>query len=394
MIKHKLVTDQKKILFVMSQILSGGMELQIFEILRLLDRSLFEPFICTVDYPTSGTLKAFTLKATAQDIALREAYESLSTHIYDLSPLSVYDPRGVVQVLNVIRDCKPDLLYINTVMRAQIAGILARIPIVQHVRAEIGALDAPKFSSLANRYTSRFSRLIITGSEAVKVQAEKAWRLDRSKIRVVQSGVDISKFNPNQSKAPLELKQHLGFKVDDKVVITVGNARPVKGYHYFLQLASIISNDRTDVGFVLVGDGPSLPELETQASKLGLQDKVLFLHRRTDIPQLLAMADVFVSTSLNEASPNSVKEAMAMELPVVVTTVGGVPEIVENCFNGFLTPPASPLPMAEKVNWLLNNPDQARAFGRRGRETVCKQFTNVRMVFGVQQTFKDVLGLK
>jgi glycosyltransferase involved in cell wall biosynthesis len=159
-------------------------------------------------------------------------------------------------------------------------------------------------------------------------------------------------------------------------------------------LCAEINQNRTDVRFILIGDSPSAEGLQTQAHNLGLQDRLLFLGRRSDIPELLAVANVFVSTSIKDASPGSMKEAMAMELPVVATKVGGHPEIVEEGYSGFLTPPGSLSALAEKVNWLLDHPDQARIYGCRGREIVCEKFTNTEMVKGVERTFKDVLRLE
>jgi glycosyltransferase involved in cell wall biosynthesis len=390
------LNTRKKVLMVMSPILRGGMELQIYEILRLIDKDLFELFVCTVYYQENSFFRQSVIQfqPSEADISLRLDYDRLASRIYELPPLPLYDMRGVWHILKIIWDNKIDLVYANQVLWAQIAGVLAGVPIILHIRSELSWPSMSRLGFWSNFISSRFSRIVLTVSEAVKEQVATGWHLGREKIRVVHSGIDIEKFDPSRINNHCEIKASLGIRGDEKIVLRVGNFSPPKDTPSFIRLASEISQQRTNVRFILVGDGPSSEELETQARILGLHDKLLFLGRRIDIPQLLSISNVFVSTSIKDASPGSMKEAMAMELPIVATRVGGHPEIVEDGYNGFLVPPGSPSAMAEKVNWLLDHPDQARVFGCRGREIVCEKFTNTKMVSGVEQAFKDVLGLK
>jgi glycosyltransferase involved in cell wall biosynthesis len=390
------VKIRKKVLMVMSPILRGGMELQIREILQLIDKDLFELFVCTVHYQENTFLRQSVIQfqPSEADISLRQDYGRLASRIYELPPLALYDVRGVWYILKIIRDHKIDLVYANQVLWAQIAGVLAGVPIVLHIRSELSWPSMSRLGFWSNFISCRFSKIVLTVSEAVKEQVATGWHLNRKKIRVVHSGIDIEKFDPAKIKNRRAIKESLGISPDEKIVIRVGNFSPPKDTPSFIRLCAEINQNRTDVRFILIGDSPSAEGLQTQAHNLGLQDRLLFLGRRSDIPELLAVANVFVSTSIKDASPGSMKEAMAMELPVVATKVGGHPEIVEEGYSGFLTPPGSLSALAEKVNWLLDHPDQARIYGCRGREIVCEKFTNTEMVKGVERTFKDVLRLE
>jgi glycosyltransferase involved in cell wall biosynthesis len=387
----------KKVLIVMSPIIRGGMELQICEILRLLDKNLFKTIVCTVRFKENTFMRNSIIQfqqSDETDASLQQEYARWASRIYDLPPLSIIDLRGVWHIYKIIRGNKIDLIYTNQVLWAQIAGIMAGIPIILHIRSELSWPSMSRLAFWTNFISCRFAKIVLIVSEAVKEQAATGWHLNRKKIRVVHSGIDIEKFDPSRIKDQREVKNSLGIYADEKIIIQVGNFSPPKDTPSFIRMAAEINQRRADVRFILVGSGPTAKEIQTQVNAQGLHEKLLLLGRRADIPQLLSIANIFVSTSLKDASPGSMKEAMAMKLPVVATRVGGHPEIVEDNVSGFLVPPGSISSMVEKVNWLLDHPNQARDFGCRGREIVIEKFTNTNMVRGVEQAFKDVLGLE
>ena len=123
-----------------------------------------------------------------------------------------------------------------------------------------------------------------------------------------------------------------------------------------------------------MGDGPYRPALEQQAAELGIAERVVFAGSREDVARMLAAADVFVLPSLTEALPTVVAEAMAAGLPIVATTVGGIPEMVRHGEAALLVPPADPEALAAAVLRLLANPRQAAAMGRSGRRVVAERF--------------------
>ncbi|MFH1331457.1 MAG: glycosyltransferase family 4 protein, partial [Actinomycetota bacterium] len=108
--------------------------------------------------------------------------------------------------------------------------------------------------------------------------------------------------------------------------------------------------------------------------RLGLEGRVLFAGARDDVARMLAAADLFVLPSLTEALPTVVTEAMAAGLPIVATTVGGIPEMVHHGEAALLVPPADPGALAAAVCRLLANPRQAAAMGRSGRRLVAARF--------------------
>jgi glycosyltransferase involved in cell wall biosynthesis len=125
---------------------------------------------------------------------------------------------------------------------------------------------------------------------------------------------------------------------------------------------------------VLVGGGKLGPELEKEAEALGLGDRVRFLGPRSDIPEILGAADVFVLSSDYEGSPLSIMEAMAAGKPVISTAVGGVPELVEDGRSGLLVPRGSPKALAEAVNLMVKNHEAREAMGRASLGLATERF--------------------
>ena len=131
---------------------------------------------------------------------------------------------------------------------------------------------------------------------------------------------------------------------------------------------------RPDVDLLLVGDGPLRGDLTAQAASLGITDRVRFLGVRNDVPELLAASDIFALTSVSEAASLTLLEAMASRLPVVVTAVGGNPELVRAGIDGLLVPRGDAVATAEAIGTLLDDPDQARSMGQAGAARVAEVF--------------------
>jgi glycosyltransferase involved in cell wall biosynthesis len=126
--------------------------------------------------------------------------------------------------------------------------------------------------------------------------------------------------------------------------------------------------------YLVVGSGDHEHALKELTKTHGVEDRVIFTGSRDDIPDLLALSDVFVLPTLGEALPTVLAEAMAAQKPIVVSNVGGVPEMVEDGRNGLLVAPANPEQLSTACLQLLQHHDQAQAMARAGREIVEQRF--------------------
>ena len=129
--------------------------------------------------------------------------------------------------------------------------------------------------------------------------------------------------------------------------------------------------------------------MEALAASLRISKQVLFLGNRKDIPQVLQALDLFVLSSTSEGLPLTVLEAMAVGLPVVATRVGGIPEVVVEGQTGFLVPPGKVEAMAQKIQQLLEDKEQAAQMGQAAAQQVRLNFDLKRMVADYENSYEN-----
>jgi glycosyltransferase involved in cell wall biosynthesis len=181
-------------------------------------------------------------------------------------------------------------------------------------------------------------------------------------------------------------------EVPGLIVGAAGRLSREKGFDVFLDSAIRICARRTDVGFVLFGDGPMRPALQQKIAEHGLQQRFILGGFRTDVEKLLPGLDLAVLSSHTEGLPVAVLEAQAAGVPVVATAVGGTPEVILEGVTGWLVRPANPTVLAESITFALDNESQRRSMGRAGRQRVRDEFTFKAQAEQYQQLFDRLLS--
>ncbi|MBS7614117.1 glycosyltransferase family 4 protein, partial [Candidatus Bathyarchaeota archaeon] len=158
--------------------------------------------------------------------------------------------------------------------------------------------------------------------------------------------------------------------------------------------APMVLRERSDVAFVIGGDGSLRTYHERLAERLGIGKDMIFTGRipRDEVPHYYAMSDIVVVPSLQEAFGLVVAEAMASGKPVIGTSVGGIPDQIIDGYNGFLVRPRDPSEIAEKISWLLKNPQDAKLMGLRGRKIVEEKFNINERIEKLVQLYIELLG--
>jgi L-malate glycosyltransferase len=194
----------------------------------------------------------------------------------------------------------------------------------------------------------------------------------RNRIDVIENGIDLPRYRPPADRDAL--KRRLGLDPARRYVTIVARFHPVKDHRMLLEAFQRVVPGRSDVDLLLVGDGPLRADLTAQAATLGITERVRFLGVRQDVPELLAASDIFALTSVSEAASLTLLEAMASRLPVVVTAVGGNPELARGGVDGLLVPRGDAVATAEAIGTLLDDPVRARAMGQSGAARVAEVF--------------------
>lgn len=203
--------------------------------------------------------------------------------------------------------------------------------------------------------------------------------------RVIPNGVDPLRFAPRPA-AREPLRRALGLPQDALVAMVVGRLVDQKGQRTFLRAAAELAVVHPGARFVLVGEGPDRPGLEALVRELALGPRVQLLGPRSDLPELLAVADVFVLPSLWEGLPIALLEAMAAGVPAIATPVGGTPELIAPGRTGLLVPPAQVGPLVEAMHTLFVTPVMRRELAAAARARVLLHYT----LDAMRQATRDV----
>ena len=194
----------------------------------------------------------------------------------------------------------------------------------------------------------------------------------KARIEVIPNGVDLPRYGRVTDIA--SLRRHLFLDPSRRYVTMVARLHPVKDHSTLFHAFAEVAPMRPDVDLLIVGDGTLREKLENLAEELGIGGRVQFLGVRNDVASLLAASDVFTLTSVSEAASITLLEAMASGLPVVVTNVGGNPEIVRDGVDGLLAPRGDSHAIAAALLRVLDDGRLAFSMGQSGAERVRTQF--------------------
>lgn len=250
---------------------------------------------------------------------------------------------------------------------------------------------------IAARLPVALYRRAANRTEAVLCVAEFVARdLERrgvttSRLNVIHNGISVGA--PPLPSGMHTAREGLGIEADRPVIGMISRLEPFKGHSFLLDALPVLLRRFPALHVVIVGDGPARIALMGQALRAGIDHCITFTGHRRDVESLLPAFDVFVSTSLAEGLPFSLLEAMAAGLPVVATSVGGVPELVCQGETGLLVPPADAGELAHAIAMLLTDPDRCVRMGRNGAMRVNAHFTVDGMIDRTESVMRRAAGL-
>ncbi len=360
----------------------GGGQIALLNVLREFQRVRAGVKCCIVCPPNAelGTrAQAYGIETISLELG---AIEKTRGRAWNLAQRVVPTTR----LLHVTRRLRPDIILANSAfsfLASVFTAKLARVPIVwwEHNTTLPSNAILKRMIGWANH--------IVVVSELIREQFIQLVPAAREKISVLYNGVEGERFY-DKRESKNEILREWGWNQDKRVVGTLSRLAPEKGVEYFIETAARIARVRDDVNFLIVGDGVERARLEKQARELNLPSRVRFLGFREDVENYLRAMDVVLLTSLEEAFPLVVLEAMASARPVVATDVGGVCEQIVNGETGILVPPRDVDAMTRAVLELLDDETKARALGERGRARVLEQFTLAEQAARMQAILEQV----
>jgi glycosyltransferase involved in cell wall biosynthesis len=192
----------------------------------------------------------------------------------------------------------------------------------------------------------------------------------RRRATIVVHGVDLSRSDSliaRRAELRDGVRSELGVGDEELLFMTVANLRPEKGYDVLLTAARSIADNGLPIRIAAVGRGPLRSSLHARHLDLALGERFQFLGQRDDVLQLLAGADAFVLASLHEGLPVALMEATSVGLPIVASSVGGVPHVLEDGVDALLVPPGDPGALVDAMKRLASDPELRERLGRHAK---------------------------
>ncbi len=296
----------------------------------------------------------------------------------------------VPRIVGFLRRWRADLLHCHLPLAGvagRLAGRLADVPVV-YTEHNVMERYHP-WTRRANLWSWGLQDRVIavSGEVAASIASHTGVRVP---VRVVRNGVPVAQLQ-RDSEAGAAVRRDLGIAPDVPVIGQVAVFRPQKRLDLWLETAAAILRQRPEARFVLVGDGPLRGKIETEAHELGLRHAISFTGLQDDVRPYLSAMDLLLVTSEFEGLPLVLLEAMALELPVVATSVGGIPEVVQDGKTGRLVPFGRPAEAAVAALGVLEDTAGRATMGRRARSLVAEQFGTDRMLDELESLYRGVV---
>jgi glycosyltransferase involved in cell wall biosynthesis len=346
---------RKALLFSHASDLSGA-PIALVRLARLLPDYGYRPLVLL---PRPGPLEAVLKEREVRYRILRK-------------PLSTFD------FVLILKRERPDIVHVNSLVKSWpvLAARLMRVPVVWHVHEYLGQKKL-------------YAGIIHTVSDGVILISNEQYSLFTGKTKAVRipNGIDTALY---EKQASVPKVGSIG-KEAEKIILYIGRIERNKGLLVLAKAAALLKGKR--IRYLVAGGVPDdaaryMEEVSAFLKQNGLEDSFSFLGYRQDIPDILSGADILCHPSYSDTFPLVVLEAMASALPVIGTSVGDVPFMVEDAKTGFVVEPGDHEALAQRIGMLASDPRLRRRMGAEARNRVKKLF-DIRVHAAEMSAFYD-----
>ncbi len=300
------------------------------------------------------------------------------------------DPRIVGDLVRVLRGAGVGVIDAQnpqSQLWSLLAGLVARVPVRvttvhSQYMAEHGGSARGRFYEGVLRLNRRLGARFVVVSEPTRAYVSSIG-VAPGRTALIANAVPPAEPDPGGRAAVLA-----GWPDDSVVVGVVARLEPVKGVADLIEALALVAPDHPRLRVLVVGDGRSRPALEQQVAGLGLGDRVRFTGFRDDVGTLLSGLDAFCLPSHSEGLPFALLEACAHRLPLLVTGVGGMDELLDDGVTAVVARPADPADLARGLRTLLADPERTAAMAERAHLLVAERFSVDAMISATLDVYR------
>lgn len=276
-----------------------------------------------------------------------------------------------------------------------IGARLARAPIV--INGEHGTFFLKRHQVFIQRLLAQLCDANFSVSKSLKDRVTKNLKINPRKITVLQNGVDTDIFNGRYDTTYLKKELNLENITGKKLVLgSIGSLKASKNQEFLLKTLAYLSKQGEEKKIIalFVGEGPRRSFLEKLTKELQLENRVYFLGLRKDIPQILSLVDVLISTSKSEGMSNVTLEAFSSCVPVITSGAVGMAEVVHQGQNGFIFENNNIDMLSQYLKLLYADKLLLKNMGKRAREIALEKYSINHMVHTYEKKYIDLLQKK
>ena len=368
-----------KILFIIDSLEAGGTQRQLLYLIKNLDKRVFSVVVCNLGLHDEFFVNEYK-KINVPLITIPQSgrFKIDLACFFRLTRLILSVKPVLVETLLFTADCY-----------GRIASKLSNVPLIVSSQRNVDP-RAEKRHLFLDRILAKYTTRFIANSLAVRVFLTKECAVGPDRIALIHNGVLLRDAVDETTLS--EMRRELGIRDDEHIVGMVARFVPQKDHRLFIEIAKKMLEKRRDTHFLLVGDGRLKPEIEDLVRRSRLEKNIHFLGLVNDAHRYISLMDISVLTSLYEGCSNVILESMAAGRPVVATNVGGNVELVEDGKTGFLVGVKDREAFAEKLLYLIMNPQVARVMGEAGRNKIRESFSIEEMVRKTTLVFQELIG--
>jgi glycosyltransferase involved in cell wall biosynthesis len=318
-----------------------------------------------------------------------QAMSQAGIPLWRLDKRKGFDVRMFHRIHRSFSEFRPDIVHSHLhVLRYSLpVSILRGIPVLVHTVHNLAEREADAPGRIVNRLAFRKRVIPVAVSHSVAASLRRVYGIEDAVT--IPNGIPLGHFQADRA-ARMKWRGELKFDERDFLFVATGRLTVQKNPLLMLRAFAALADSRAHL--VLAGEGPLRQRIEEEVRSSGLGDKVHLLGYRPDIRECLASSDVFLLSSDWEGHPLGAMEAMACGLPVVATTVGGVPELIESGLHGLLVPPDDALALTGAMRFMLERPQERAAMAQASRRRAAADFSLEKMVRAYDELYRTSLA--